>query len=196
MNREPPPGLLTDAEPEADPVEVAKQIILRQLSHAPKTRHQLAEVLRRRLVPDAAASRALDRITELGYIDDEAFARAWVESRHRSKALSERLLRRELGQRGVAPETIDQVLAAGVDVDSERAAATGLVEKKLRSMARLDDQTKTRRLVSMLSRKGYSLSLARGVVLSVLEGDHRDAGGVEAQDLAIERQLGFQRTDV
>ncbi|MEO8329439.1 MAG: RecX family transcriptional regulator, partial [Candidatus Nanopelagicales bacterium] len=72
-------------QPDADPVEVAKQIILHQLSHGPKTRHQLSELLRRRRVPDDAAQLALDRITELGYIDDAAYARAWVESRHAFK---------------------------------------------------------------------------------------------------------------
>ncbi|HVQ87430.1 MAG TPA: regulatory protein RecX [Actinomycetes bacterium] len=168
------PPARPEAEPDADPVEVAKQIILKQLSHSPKTRHQLAEVLRRRQVPDAAAVAALDRITELGYIDDEAFARAWVESRHQFKGLSERVLRRELQQRGVAVHIIDEVLTDGVDADSERAAATALVQKKLRAMGGLDRDTQVRRLVGMLGRKGYASGLAFGVVQQVIDDAESD----------------------
>jgi regulatory protein len=56
-----------------------------------------------------------------------------------------------------------------VDSDSERAAATGLVEKKLRSMGGLDRDTQTRRLVGMLCRKGYGPGLAFSVVNEVLQ---------------------------
>ena len=164
----PSPGSASAGDPEADPVEVGKQILLQQLSHAPKTRHQLAEVLARRNVPDDAAAAALDRISELGYIDDAAYARAWVESRHRSKGLSERVLRRELVDRGVAAPLIDKALLL-VDSESERAAAAELVEKKLRSMRGLDRETQTRRLISLLGRKGYSSGLAYSVVRDVLD---------------------------
>jgi len=164
---EPPPGLFTDKDLQADPVEVGKQIILRQLSHSPKTRHQLAEALRARDVPESAATAALDRIAELGYIDDAAFARAWVESRHRSKGLSESALRRELVQRGVEPATVDEALLA-IDADSEREAAAGLVAKKLRSMRGLDRDAKTRRLVGLLGRKGYPSGMAFSVVREAL----------------------------
>jgi regulatory protein len=175
VSEAPSPGLLAGSDPDADPFEVAKQIVLQQLSHAPKTRHQLAQVLARRNVPDAAATAALDRITELGYIDDAAFARAWVESRHRAKGLSERVLRRELVQRGIAATLIDEALVA-VDDDSERAAATELVTRKLRSMRGLDKDTQTRRLVGMLGRKGYPSGLAFSVVRDAL--DEPADGGV------------------
>ena len=75
-------------ESDADPVEVAKQIVLQQLSVSAKSRHQLAQVLARRAVPTEAAEEALDRFTELGYIDDAVFARSWVESRQRSRGLA------------------------------------------------------------------------------------------------------------
>lgn len=164
----PSPGLLAGSDPDADPVEVGKQIVLRQLSHAPKTRHQLAQVLASRNVPDEAAEAALDRITELGYIDDAAFAREWVESRHRCKGLSERVLRRELVDRGVATDLIDEALLV-VDADSERAAAAALVAKKLRSLRGLDRESQTRRLVGLLGRKGYPPGMAFSLVREALD---------------------------
>ena len=151
-------------EPDADPVEVAKQIVMQQLSVSAKSRHQLAQVLARRAVPEPAAEAALDRFTELGYIDDAVFARSWVESRQRSRGLAGSALRRELREKGIDPEIIDAVLLECVDPDAERASAAELVDKKLRSMRGVDADTATRRLVSMLARKGYSPGLAYSVV--------------------------------
>lgn len=165
---EPPGDLLTDRDQHADPVEVAKQIILKQLSHSPKTRHQLAQVLAKRNVSQEAAAAALDRIAELGYIDDAAFARAWVESRHRSRGLAQSVLRRELTQRGVDRDLIDEVLIEAVSVESEHAAARAMVDKKLRSMSGVTDEAATRRLVGMLGRKGYSAGVAFAVVREAL----------------------------
>ena len=78
---DPPPESLALIDPEgsdddADPVEVAKQILLTQLTASAKSRHQLAQVLAKRAVPKAAAEEALDRFAALGYIDDAAFAAA------------------------------------------------------------------------------------------------------------------------
>jgi regulatory protein len=55
-----------------------------------------------------------------------------------------------------------------VSAEDERAAALGLVEKKLRSMPGLDRDTATRRLVGMLSRKGYGSGTAYAVVRQAL----------------------------
>ncbi len=158
-------------EPEADPVEVAKKIVLQQLSVSAKSRHQLAEVLARRAVPHDAAEQALDRYTELGYIDDAVFARSWVESRQRARGLAGSALRRELREKGIDAEVIDATLLECVDPDAERASAEALVDKKLRSMRGVDADAATRRLVGMLARKGYSPGLAYGVVREALAGD-------------------------
>jgi regulatory protein len=153
-----------DRDADADPVEVAKKILLAQLSSSAKSRRQLEQVLARKLVPADAAANALDRFSELGYIDDEAFARSWVQSRQRSRGLAASAVRRELYQKGIASETIATVIADEIDVESERDIARSLVDKKLRSMRSLDADVATRRLVSMLARKGYSPSLAYTVV--------------------------------
>ena len=92
---------VVDGAPEEemnDPESVARGICLRALTGAPKTRQQLAELLSARGVPDDAAEAVLDRYTEVGLIDDAAFARAWVSSRQAGRGLA----RREHG--GAAPE--------------------------------------------------------------------------------------------
>ncbi|MGZ4626196.1 MAG: regulatory protein RecX [Kineosporiaceae bacterium] len=136
-----------------DPESVARAICLRALTGAPKTRQQLADLLARRGVPEAAATAVLDRFDEVGLIDDAAFARAWVTSRQAGRGLGRRALQAELRAKGVDPQVAASAVAL-VDDDDEREAARRLVDRRLRGMARLDRATATRRLVGMLARKG------------------------------------------
>jgi regulatory protein len=150
-----------------DPAEVARLIVLRQLSRGPRTRSQLAQACAKRSVPDDATERVLDRFGELGLVDDAAFAQAWVQSRHAGRSLSRRALRHELRQRGVDDETIDAALGQIGDED-ERAAAVELVRVRLRSLGRYDYATKSRRLQGLLARRGYPVGLAADVVRKAL----------------------------
>ncbi len=98
-------------EPPADPESVARAICLRLLTGAARTRADLAEALRRRGVPEDAAESVLDRLCEVGLVDDEAFAHAWVASRQAGRGLARRALATELRRRGVDDEVAARALA-------------------------------------------------------------------------------------
>lgn len=155
---------------------MARAICLRLLTMAPKTRAQLAEALRKREVPDDAAEAVLDRFTELGLIDDEAFAEAWVNSRHHGRGLAKRALAAELRHRGVDGDTVNEAVEQ-LDPDQELETARRLVDRKLSSSRGLDPQARIRRLAGMLARKGYSPGLAYRVVREALENE-----GVPVED--------------
>ena len=152
-----------DLGPPADPESVARKILLDQLTGQARSRHELAAKLAAKNVPDEVAERLLARFEEVGLIDDEAFARAWVASRQQRRGLAPRALAQELRRKGVADDVVRDALDEIDPADAEEAARA-LVRKKLRSMSRLDDTTRTRRLVGMLARKGYSSGLAFAVV--------------------------------
>jgi regulatory protein len=156
-----------------DPEVVARGICLRALTGAPKTRSQLADLLTQRGVPDDAAETVLDRFTEVGLIDDAAFARAWVSSRQAGRGLARRALSAELRAKGVEPEVAAEAVEA-VGEDDERAAARRLVDRKVVAMRRLDRTTATRRLMGMLARKGYNGGLAAAVIREALDDDGAD----------------------
>jgi regulatory protein len=166
-----PPGAPED-DP-GDPESVARALCLRALTGAPKTRKQLADLLARKGVPEDAATAVLDRLGEVGLIDDAAFARMWVGSRQSGRGLARRALQAELRAKGVDAEMAAEAVQV-VGEDDERAAARQLVERRARSMQRLDRATATRRLIGMLARKGYGGGLAAAVVREVL-----DAAGAE-----------------
>ncbi|MEV0353427.1 recombination regulator RecX [Nonomuraea sp. NPDC050680] len=172
----PDEGSAASAAPSADPESVARAICLRLLTMAPKTRAQLAEALRKRDVPDEAAETVLDRFSELGLINDEAFAEAWVDSRHHGRGLAKRALAAELRHRGVDSETVNEAVDR-LEPDQELETARRLVERKLSSTRGLDPQVRTRRLAGMLARKGYAPGLAFRVIREALETE-----GVEIED--------------
>jgi regulatory protein len=181
------PGDPDDAP--GDPETVARAICLRALTGTAKTRKQLAELLAKRGIPDDAATAVLDRFTEVGLIDDAAFARAWVNSRQAGRGLARRALGAELRAKGVDPEVTAAALEE-VDPQDEWDAARRLVARRLPSMQRLDRQTAERRLVGMLARKGYGGGLAGYVVREALDarGDEDEADQAHP-DLGLDAYL-------
>ncbi|MFD0278819.1 regulatory protein RecX [Kitasatospora sp. NPDC127111] len=166
------------AEEQADPETRARDICLRLLTGAAKSRKQLADALRKREIPDEVAGQVLARLEEVGLIDDAAFAQAWVESRHAVRGLSRRALAQELRTKGVTGEPAERALAQ-LDQDDETEAARALVERKLRTTRGLERQARMRRLVGVLARRGYSEGLAFRVVREALDEEAAGAGPEE-----------------
>ena len=149
--------------PEADPLSVARNIALRQLSMAPKSRLQLEEALAKRGVVAEVAKVCLDRLTEVGLIDDLAYAGMFVRSRCITKKVSRSVLKMELRRKGITDEYIEQALTQISDED-EYQMASELVAKKLRSMHGLEREVMQRRLFGLLARKGYNSGIALRVI--------------------------------
>jgi regulatory protein len=152
-----PPGT------EPDPRDVARQIVLRQLAMAPRSRAELLQKLAQRGCTTDVAGAVLDRMTEVGLVDDEAYAHMLVRSQQAGRGLAKRALARELQTKGIDGVLADKALSSISDED-ERDRARALVDKKLRAMHGLGIEVQTRRLAGMLARKGYSSSLTYAVI--------------------------------
>lgn len=148
---------------EPDPHDWARQIVLRQLTAAPRSRSQLAQTLRKKDCPDDVATAVLDRMEEVGLVDDEAYAGMLVRSQQAGRGLATRALRQELRRKGVDDDTAAAALAE-VDPHAEEERARQLVAKKMRTMHGLEPVVQTRRLAGMLARKGYDAELTMRVV--------------------------------
>lgn len=154
-----------------DPAQQAREICLRLLTVRPRTRVELQQALLRKGIEEDVAESVLNRLDEVGLVDDAAFAEVWVRSRHNHQGLGRRALATELRRKGVADDTSAEALAT-VDAEAEEDRARQLVRKRLRVLTDADEPTKIRKLVGMLARKGYSEGLAFRVVKSEL----REAG--------------------
>jgi regulatory protein len=142
---------------------------------------------------------AVERLLELGMLDDEAFARLWVESRDRARPRGERAIRQELALKGVDRVTVDLVLAerreatAGVgdgaddlDVDmpasADEAAARRLLARHARSLARVADPRQRRqRAYALLARNGFDPEVCRTLAAGLGDADdlERDGESIE-----------------
>ncbi|WP_375431959.1 regulatory protein RecX [uncultured Friedmanniella sp.] len=154
---------------DADPVAVARGIVLRKLAAQARTRHELTKALAVRDVSEEVARDVLDRFQEVGLVDDVTFAHDWVESRQQRRHLSSSALRRELQTKGVDRDTIDAAVAQ-VDGDDELVAARALAEKKLRSVSGLPREVQYRRLAGALARRGFSGGVTAAVIGPLLDG--------------------------
>jgi regulatory protein len=166
----PEPGDHLDTGPDADPDEVARTIALQQLGYGPRTRAQLEQVMARRNVPAESARRVLERFSQVGLVDDAAYASAWVESRHSGRGLARRALAHELRHRGVPDPLVDQALDE-LDPDRELATARALVARRLPSTRSLEPAARVRRLTGLLARKGYPGGLSYRVVREALAAE-------------------------
>ena len=159
-----------DQLPEADPTAIARAIVLRKLSASAKTRAELARVLAERNVPEDVAQSVLDRFCEVGLIDDQMYAQIFARSRHEYKGLAPRAISYQLAAKGVAKSEIDAALDE-ITPEMATATATAIAQKKLASMKNVAAEKKLDRLVSFLSRKGYSASTCYQVAKSVLAAE-------------------------
>ena len=166
-----PSPLPSTSEPSRQ--EQARALCLRLLTARARTRAELAAQLTRRGYPDDVSTQVLDRLTEVGLVDDADFAEQWVHSRLANAGKGKRALAAELQTKGVDKELITSVLG-GINPADERGRAEELVRKKLRRENLSDeaaDARVTRRLVGMLARRGFSQGMAFDVVSMELAGE-------------------------
>lgn len=176
---EPPAAGAATHDREPDQESVARAIALRLLTGAPRSRHQLAEALARRDVPDDVATRVLDRFTEVGLIDDAEYARTLVRSQRESRSLARRALAWELRRKGIDDETAATALSE-VDGDLEEQSGRDLVRRRWRPGT--EPTVQARRILAMLARKGYPPGLSRRLVAEMVDDREEllpDEGGDE-----------------
>ena len=152
---------------EIEAADAAKQVLLRRLSHAPRTRKELAKDLKDKDISDEVANVALDRFEEVGLINDQVLASNYVSSQHQRKGLGKNALRQQLRAKGISDEVALEAISQITD-DQEFQAAFALACKKIRSLQRDDAKTQLRKIVNVLARKGYSSNLAFRVAKEVI----------------------------
>jgi regulatory protein len=149
-------------------------LCLRLLTARARTRAELAGQLARRGYPDDVSTRVLDRLADVGLIDDADFAEQWVHSHRANAGKGKRALAAELHTKGVDNELITSVLG-GINPAAERGRAEQLVRAKLRreTLSDGDDARVSRRLVAMLARRGFGQTLAYDVVSAELAAERQ-----------------------
>ena len=161
-------GHQRESSPRSEDVEsIVRTIALRKLTVRACTRHELDQALQAKKVPQAAIDAVLDRLEEVGLVDDASFAVDWVRSHQERRHLSRQVLRRELQAKGVQRSDIDSALDR-IDLDAELRSARELVERKRAAMNGLSRNVQYRRLAGILSRRGFDTAITTRVLTDVL----------------------------
>lgn len=150
-------------------LDKARESALRTLTASAKSRAELNSGLTRKGYPQDVIESLLDRLTEVGLIDDSAYAMAITRSRFTERGLSRRAIAGELKRRGIDPE-ISQMALGQLDPQSEQQAALLLAQKLARKSDGLDQKVRLQRLVSALARRGYESPLIFEVAREALRG--------------------------
>ncbi|HEU4964108.1 MAG TPA: regulatory protein RecX [Bacilli bacterium] len=124
-----------------------------------RSRQEIARHLGDKGYDETVVANTLDWLDRYGYVDDEDFAKRWVEDRLRFRPRGKAMLRWELQQKGVASDDIESALGELVDEQGEVEAAVQLLEKKVgRKQPEWTPELK-RKLGQFLARKGFSTSV-------------------------------------
>lgn len=123
---------------------------LNLLSYRQRSEWELRDYLKRKKAPEEHVEKILNKLSINGYVDDQQFAKRWVENRRLLKPTSRRKLMMELKQKHISPNIIDKALADDKEQIDEREILKELVEKK---RARYPDKLK---FMQYLARQGYN----------------------------------------
>jgi regulatory protein len=142
---------------------------LNLIARRPRSEREVRDRLARKGYPPATIDAAVAKLENWRYLDDEAFARYWVENREANKPRGRRLLAQELRLKGVDRETIRQTIDE-TEID-EASAALELGRAKLRTYGKLEPDVARRRLAAFLMRRGYGYDIVKPALDRLLGDD-------------------------
>jgi regulatory protein len=166
----------------ADEKERAYELALDFLSYRPRSQAEVARRLRQKGFCEPAVERVLQRLSQAGLLDDQAFARYWIDNREQFKPRGIRALRQELRQKGVPDDVVDELVK---DVD-ETESAYRAVAQRVPGWQHLDPVAFRRKLSGYLQRRGFGYDAIREVWDRVMaEREEKDFSMAEREDTTI-----------
>lgn len=150
------------------------EVAARFLATRPRTRWEVERRLRRAGIDEPEIVAALDRLAELGYLDDAAFARWWGEQRDRHSPRGRRMIETELRQRGVPREIIEAYREEQAEPErspedvglpgDEAERAREALAKHLRGRPIPSDRRAVQRVGMYLMRRGFDADVVRATL--------------------------------
>ncbi|HET91712.1 MAG TPA: hypothetical protein ENN99_13390 [Chloroflexi bacterium] len=154
-----------------DEVERAYQQALNFLSYRPRSEAEVRRRLQRKTIDDEVIGAVVDRLARVGLLDDQEFARYWVDNRLQFKPRGARALRHELREKGISDAIVSEILA---DVDEE-SAARNVAESAARRWAHLEVNDFRRKLGAYMARRGFSYGTIKPLVEEIVAERHSEA---------------------
>ena len=162
--------MVTRTSRTAEPTGDAYDAAVRYLAGRPHTVAEIHRHLRTKRYDPAAIEHAIDRLRAQRYVDDEAFARWWIEQRERFKPRGDRALRTELMQKGVARDVIETVLGERAP-DADVELAKRALSRPLTRWTTLEPQERKRKIHAYLVSRGFDYATIESVMRASVADD-------------------------
>jgi regulatory protein len=150
-------------------VNKARNYALRLLELRGRSVKDVRDKLRVKGAAPADIDLVIDDLLSLGLLDDEKFARDWIENRQHFRPTGVVRLRQELFAKGIDREIVDQAVREYKSNADEFPAALDLAKRKMKLYRKLDADTTKRRLAGFLARRGYEASIVSKVLKELLK---------------------------
>jgi len=147
----------------------AKKQALHYLKFRARSSTEMRQYLSRKGYQPPIQEKVVGWLQELGYIDDLQFSLQWIENRCRTNPRGERRLVLELRQKGIRQPIIDEAMIRFRETVNETELAYELAANRVKAYHRDDQNTKRRKLISYLERRGFRMNDIRQVIDQVLE---------------------------
>ena len=135
--------------------------VVRFIAVRPRSQKEITDYLKRKKTPEKLVEKIVGRLAEGGLIDDEAFARWWIEQRVTFRPKGKRALLAELGQKGIDREISERIIGEEID---EMALAQKAAEKKLRVLKNLPAPELRQKMTNFLLTRGFSWETVKKIV--------------------------------
>lgn len=120
-------------------------------------------------ISNLAIDLVIKKLKQKELLNDEEFAKAWVESRRKTKKKGKIALKQELFQKGINREIIDRVMGnTGYEISEEETARQSF-EKKIKLWQPLPFLKKKKKMYEFLLRRGFEFEVVKSVVEKILQ---------------------------
>lgn len=149
-----------------DAVNKAVDRAINLLSRRPRSTEEIRRRLKKASIEEDVIELAIERLEQLGYLDDVAFARFWIENRKTFKPRGARALHYELRNKGVAEPIIRELVDDMVD---ENDAAYRAASKRVNRFRGSKKQDFKQKIGSFLQRRGFNYGVASRAIQTLID---------------------------
>jgi len=157
---------------ETDKVKIrAKNNAHLLLRSRPRSEHEVRQRLKLKGYDDAVINGVIEDLKKTGNINDEKFARFWIESRMNANPMGDVVLKQELKRKGISDLIIEATLQDKANNYDEYEVAFSMAREKYKRFQKLDSRKALKRVYDFLSRRGFKYDIIRKIVEELTKKD-------------------------
>ena len=130
----------------------------------PRSEKEIRDWLHRKKVPEHYYEKHFSKLKRLDLIDDEKFAKWWIDQRLAFKQKSKKELSFELMRKGINKILINQLVNNSMNQEDEVKTAKALLEKKLYKWQKFEGYIKKQKISQYLAGKGFGWDVIKTIV--------------------------------